>query len=111
VVLAVFFDWKGFVHHEFVPCGQVVNKQLCQDDLALLRNVMHRKRPEMWQNQTWILHHDNVPAHASLLILCYLANHQTSIVPHPPYSLNLPTADFFLFPNLKQLGKQVVFRQ
>jgi len=24
----VFFDRKGIVHHEFVPCGEVVNKQL-----------------------------------------------------------------------------------
>jgi len=25
VLLVVFFDWKGIVHHEFVPCGQMVN--------------------------------------------------------------------------------------
>jgi hypothetical protein len=27
-VLVVFFDWKGIVHHGFVPRGQMVNKQL-----------------------------------------------------------------------------------
>ena len=30
VMLIVFFDWKGIVHHEFVPRGQMVNKQLYQ---------------------------------------------------------------------------------
>ena len=25
VVLVVFFDWNGIVHHEFVPRGQMVN--------------------------------------------------------------------------------------
>jgi len=25
VLLVVFFDWKGIVHHEFVPHGQMVN--------------------------------------------------------------------------------------
>jgi len=50
---------------------------------------------------TWTLHHDNAPAHASLLFRSYLAKHQTSVVPHPPYSPDLAPADFFLFPKLK----------
>jgi len=101
VLLVVFFDWKGIVHHEFVPCAQMVNKQLHQEVLACLRNAVRRKRPELWENQTWMLHHDNVPAHALLLIRSYLAKHQTSIMPHPPYSPDLAPADFFLFPKIK----------
>jgi hypothetical protein len=31
VMFVVFFDWKGIVHHEFVPHGQMVNKQLYQE--------------------------------------------------------------------------------
>jgi len=42
-----------------------------------------------------------VPARASLLIRSYLAKHQTSVLPPPPYSPDLAPADFFLFPNLK----------
>jgi len=73
----------------------MVNKQLYQDVLARLKDAVRRKRPELWKNQTWMLHHDNAPAHASLLIRSYLAKHQTSIVPHPPYSPDLAPADFF----------------
>ena len=62
---------------------------------------MRRKRPELWENQTWMLHHDNAPAHASLLIRSYLAKHQTSVVSYPPYSPDLDPADFFLFAKLK----------
>ena len=58
VMLAVFFDWKGIVHHEFVPRGQMVNKQLYQEFLARLREAVRRKRPELWENQTWMLHHE-----------------------------------------------------
>ena len=101
VMLAEFFDWKGIVHDEFVPRGQMVIKQLYQDVLARLRDAVRRKRPELWENQTWMLHHDNAPAHASLLIRSYLAKHQTSVVPHPPCSPDLAPADFFLFPKLK----------
>jgi transposase len=48
-----------------------------------------------------MLHHDNAPAHASLLIRSYLAKYQTSVVLHPPYSPDLAPGDFFLFPKLK----------
>ena len=48
-----------------------------------------------------MLHHDHAPSHASLLIRSYLAKHQTSVVPHPPYSPDLAPAAFFLFPKLK----------
>ena len=101
VMLVVFFDWKGIVHHEFVPRGQMVNRQFYQEVLARLRVAVRRKRPELWENQTWMLHRDNELAQASLLIRSYLAKHQTSVVPHPPYSPDLAPADFFLFPKLK----------
>jgi len=55
----------------------------------------------LWENQTWMLHHDNAPAHALLLNRSYLAKHQTCIVPHSPFSPDLAPADFFLFPKLK----------
>ena len=31
VVMFVFFDWKRIVHHEFLPRGQMINKQLYQE--------------------------------------------------------------------------------
>ena len=101
VMLVVCFDWKGIVHHGFVIRGQMVNKQLYQDVLARLRDVVCKKRPELWENQTWMLHHDKALAHASLLTRRYLAKHQTSVVPHPPCSPDLAPEDFFLFPKLK----------
>ena len=99
--MVVIFDLKGIVHHEFVPCGQMVNKQLYQEVLARLRDAVCRKKPQLWEIQTRMLHNDNAPAHASLLIRSYLAKHQISFVPHPPYSPDLAPADFFLFPKLK----------
>jgi len=68
---------------------------------SAFEDAVCRKRPEQWENQTWMLHGDNAPAHASLLNRSYLAKHQTFIVPHPPNSPDLAPADFFLFPKLK----------
>jgi len=78
-----------------------VIRWLYQEVLARLRDPVPRKRPELWENQIWMLHHDNALAHASLLIRGYLAKHQTSVVPYPPYSPDLAPAGFFLFPKLK----------
>jgi len=51
MTLVVFFDWKGTVHHEFLPRGQMVNKQLYQEVLARLRGAVRRKRPELRENR------------------------------------------------------------
>ena len=48
-----------------------------------------------------MLHHDNAPPHASLLIREFLTKQETIVVPQPSYSPDLATADFFLFPKLK----------
>jgi len=49
-MLVGFFDWKGIFHREFVPRGQILNKQLYQEVLARLRGAVRRKRPELWEN-------------------------------------------------------------
>ena len=66
-----------------------------------LREAIHQKRTELWKNQSWILHHDNAPAHISMLVREFLAKNKTVIMPQPLYSLDLVTADFFLFLKLK----------
>jgi len=78
----------------------MVNKRLYQEVLVCLRDALHRNRPELWENQTLMLHHNNVLAHTSLLMRTYLAKHQTSVVPLPPFSADLAPADFFLFPKV-----------
>ena len=55
---------------------------------------MRRKRSEAWTNKTWMLHHDNAPPHASLLIREFLAKQDRIVVPQPPYSPDLAPDDF-----------------
>ena len=91
-----FFDWKGIV-----PRGETVNKELYLNILQHLREAVWRKRPEAWTNNTWMLHHDNAPAHVSLLIREFLMKHETTVVPQLPYSQDLAPVDFCLFPKSK----------
>ena len=73
-------DWKGIVHHEFVRRGQMVNKQLHKDVVVSLRDAIRRETPELWENHTWMLYHDNAPFHTSFLIRSCLAKHETPAV-------------------------------
>ena len=67
-----------------------------------LREAIHKKRPELWKNNSCILHHDNAPAYSSLLVRDVLAKTNTTVMPQPPYSPDLAPSDFFLFPKLKK---------
>lgn len=102
VLLTVFFDYHGVVHEEFLPQGRTVNKEYYLEVMRRLRESIRKKRPEMWKENSWILHHDNAPAHKSLLVSSFLAKNSTSIMPQPPYSPDLAPCDFFLFPKLKR---------
>jgi hypothetical protein len=44
-----------------VPEGQTVNQVYYKEVLTTVREWVIRKRPEMWENGSWILHHDNAP--------------------------------------------------
>ncbi|UYV83711.1 hypothetical protein LAZ67_23002247 [Cordylochernes scorpioides] len=75
-------DEAGVVHHEFLQQGRTVNKEYYLQVMRNLREAIRQKRPDLWKNKNWLLHHDNAPAHTSLLIC--------------------PPCDFFLFPKLKR---------
>ncbi|WP_189514017.1 transposase, partial [Streptomyces narbonensis] len=101
VMLTVFFDSEGVVHHEFLPHGQTVNKEYYIEVMRRLREKIRRKRPAAWEANSWMLHQDNAPAHSSLLVQQFFAKTSTTVMPHPPYSPDLAPADFFLFPKFK----------
>ncbi|UYV77151.1 hypothetical protein LAZ67_14003451 [Cordylochernes scorpioides] len=102
VLLTVFFDCRGVVHHEFLPQGRTVNKEYYLQVMRNLREAIRHKRPDLWKNKNWLLHHDNASALTSLLVRDFLAKNNTLMMPQPPYSPDLAPCDFFLFPKLKR---------
>ncbi|UYV76613.1 hypothetical protein LAZ67_14001466 [Cordylochernes scorpioides] len=67
---------KGVVHHEFLPQVRTVNKEYYLQIMRNLREAIRQKRPDLWKNKNWLLHHDNAPAHTSLLVRDFLAKKQ-----------------------------------
>ncbi|UYV70253.1 hypothetical protein LAZ67_7002288 [Cordylochernes scorpioides] len=102
VMLTVFFDYQGIVHHEFQQQGSIITADSYLGVLRRLREAIRQKWPELWRSKSWILHHDNAPAHTALKISKFLQDHSTSVFPQPPYSPDLAPCDFFLFGKLKK---------
>jgi len=100
-MLICFFEQKGIVHKEFVLPGPTISAAFYDDILRRLRENVRRKRPDQLQNNTWLLHHDNAPAHAALLTQWFLTYNNVTVVPHTPYLPDLAPSYFFLFPKLK----------
>jgi hypothetical protein len=69
------FDHNGFVHFEFLEKGRTVNQNCYLEILTRLREVVRRRRPELWP-ETWILHHDNAPVHDALVVQEFLAKNR-----------------------------------
>ncbi|UYV70518.1 hypothetical protein LAZ67_7003388 [Cordylochernes scorpioides] len=105
VLLVAFLDNKGIVHHEYLPAGQTVIKEINLSILRRLREAIKKKRPEKWTNGDWILHHYNARPHTAHLVTSFLAKNRTEILPQPPYSPDIAPNDFFLFPKLKAVLK------
>jgi len=63
------------------------------------------KRPEFFANNSWILHHNNAPAHTALSVREFLATKQLTVLEHPAFSPDLVPNDFFLFPKIKEILK------
>jgi transposase len=65
--------------------------------LKRLKKSVARVRPEV--ANTFILHHDNAPSHASLLLREFLAKQTVATLPQPPYSPDLACPISFCFPS------------
>jgi transposase len=73
--------------------------------LKRLREKVRQKRPELFANSSWILHHDNATAHTTLSVREFLATKEITVLEHPAYSPDLAPSDFFLFPKIKEILK------
>ena len=103
--MITFFDIRGIVCYTFVPPGQVYNQMYYLEVLQRLYEKVRCKQPELFTNNSWLVHHDNAPAHIGLSIWHLLARKQMTYVDHPSYSPDLAPDDFFLYSKIKEVLK------
>ena len=63
----------------------------------------------MWKDASWILNHDNAPAHNALSVKRYLAKNNIPLMEYPRYSPDLAPCNFSLFPKIKSALKGTSF--
>ena len=104
VLMTIFFNFRSTVHFQYLPPVHAINKKYCHSVLKHLKNFARQKRPELWLNNSWVLHDDNVPSHQAGIMLDYFTKHQvntTEPTPWLPYlaSCDLPSSEksYYLF--------------
>ena len=80
--------------------GQNNNREI------LFQSFNQTRRKNSWEKTRFakekiIFHQDNAPAHKSVLAMDKLRDLHYELLEHPPYSPDLGTSDFCLFPKLK----------
>ena len=101
MLITFFFDVHGIVHAEFLLQGQTINKHV---------NSALWERRELWETRTWLLYHDNAPAHNALGIREFLAKNNIAVWSNHPTLQIWPLVTSFCFPNSVKSSKKLVFK-
>lgn len=101
VMATIFWDAHGIILIDYLEKGRTITSQYYCALLDKFDAALKEKRPHL-QRKKILFHHDNAPAHSSLLTTEKLIKLRYELLPHPPYSPDLAPCDFFLFPNLKK---------
>ena len=101
LLMIPFFDSTGMIYMHWVPTGQTVNKEYYVEVLREFRKRFCWKRPALIKSSQWHFHQNNAPVHNSILVTDNLTKIGIKTVPHPPYSPDLASCDFWLFPKLR----------
>jgi len=79
-MLAIFFDWQGVIHKEFVPEGETINEVYYKGVMERLLNIIRRVRPGMCESGNWFLFHDNTPSHNATIVKQFLAQRKVTVL-------------------------------
>ena len=101
LLMIPFFDSTGMIYVLWVPTEQTVNKEYYFEALREFRKRFRRKRPAFLKSGQWHFQQDNAPVHNSILVADDLTKMGIKTVPHHPYSPDLASCDFWLFPKLR----------
>ena len=100
----IFWDQDGILLVDYLPKGQTINAEYYSSLLVQLEDILKEKQRGKFTK--WVLFlHDNSPAHRALATQKKLAYLGYQCLDHPPYSPDLASSVYHLFPVLKEQFK------
>ena len=85
VMLTVFCDCEGLIHHECLPCGQTENKDYYPKVTKRLRGAVRTKRTDLWRGGKMAA--ASLPRFSAFVPSDSLFSHKTWDNIHPPASV------------------------
>ena len=102
------FDSAVMIYMHWVPTGQTVNKEYYVEVLSEFRKRFQGKRPALFKSGQWHFLQYNAPVDNTILVTDYLTKMAIKTVPQPPYSPDLASCDFWLFPKLRGYRHEII---
>ena len=93
-----FFDNTGMIFMHWVQTRQTVNKEYYVEVLREFRKRFSRKRPALFKLAQWHILQNNAPVYHTVLVTDYLTKIGIKTIHPSPYSSDLASCDFCLFP-------------
>ena len=79
------------LYYELLKPGETINGERYRTQLIRLKRAIVEKRPEYaTRHEAITFHHDNARPHVAIPVKNYLENSGWEVLPHPPYSPDLP---------------------
>ncbi|GBP66689.1 Histone-lysine N-methyltransferase SETMAR [Eumeta japonica] len=112
LMLCIGWDWKDIIHCELLPPSKTINLNLYCRQLMRLMQEAEKKRLDLINRKSVVLHHDNARPQTSLATQHTLKEFGWEMLMHAPYGPDLTPSDFYLFQSLQNsLGSVSISRQ
>ncbi|GBP03932.1 Histone-lysine N-methyltransferase SETMAR [Eumeta japonica] len=101
VMVTVFWDARGVVHIDYLEKGKTITGEYYSKLLNRFDVDLKQKRPHLAKKKV-LFHQDNARVHTCLVTMAKIHELRYELLPHPAYSPDLASCDYYLFSNLKK---------
>jgi len=98
----IFWDHDGILFIDYLSKGQTIDAEYYSSLLVQLKDILKVKRRGKVKKGGVLFLHDKAPSHRALATQKKLAHLGFQCLDHPPYSPDLASSGYHLFPGLKK---------